>query len=215
MYVLFVRVLAWLSVVVKTDLLINPQKGIGRMSIRRPMLTALTLGAIVGLTGPTYTRAQSIEPLIADEVFLAGLDPRWDLYPLEENSSTVLTFAYKGIQYSSMIFYMRRAFNHGYALATIGTSATSSLYLYPFVFLIHDSGQLWVGRFGSYLSFESMHTTLQAAVCLDHKEGDYCNTAGSGKVVAYDGTLPFSLEKKPKGTYPTSWGAIKASIAKP
>ena len=183
------------------------------MCIRRAMLIALTISSIVGLMNPTATKAQEIQELTNDEAFLAWLDPRWDLTSLEEGSNVALSFDYQGTQYLSQLFYLRRGYDYGYAFVTTASSGPSYT-LFSFVFLFHDSGQKWVGRFGLAQSFEDTHAAMQSAGCLDYNRGDYCSTIGSGKIVAYDGTLPFGPEKSDP-TQPTSWGTIKASVPKP
>ena len=181
--------------------------------IRRTMLIALIISSIVGLMNPTATKAQEIQELITDELFLlAWMDPRWNLEPLEEGTSAALSFGWRGTTYTSQLFYMRRAYTYGYAVVTAASSYSRSFV--SFVFLVHDSGQTWVGAFGSAFSFEDTHKAMQAASCLDYNRGDYCSTIGSGKIVAYDGPLPFGLEAS-NPTPPTSWGTIKASVPKP
>lgn len=185
------------------------------MCIRRAMLIALTISSIVGLMNPTATKAQEIQEFIAadEAIFLAWLDPRWNAQTFEEDDPVVLSFDWKGTQYTTQVFYLIRAYDYGYALVTAASDDSYNIFV-SFVFLIHDSGQKWVGRFGSALSFKDTHQAMQAATCLNNSEGDYCSTIGSGKIVAYDGTLPFGPEK-PESTQPISWGTIKTSVPKP
>lgn len=182
--------------------------------IRRTILTTLTISSMVGLMNPTATKAQQIQEFINEEAFiLAWLDPRWNLQSFNEDDSVALSFDYQGAPHVSQLFYLRRAYDYGYAIVTSAFSGSYNLF-YIFVFFVHDSGHTWVGRFGLAFSFEDTHRAMQAASCLNNSEGDYCGTIGSGKIVAYDGTLPFGPEK-PDPTQPTSWGTIKASVPKP